>query len=167
MADQDGIVAVEQQEVEAQAQAPGQEAETSPPSTAEKEPEAPVDQAALKKLKIKTGVLKRLYKDKLSYEKEIVDQEAKIEKFKAEGKDESFMRQQINCLNESKMMIPDVQKRLVVAYEELKQLTDSEQHNPISKTKEYSDAIAVIIESQLAVEQEQHNKWSVPKFPKP
>ena len=73
-----------------------------------------VDPAALKKLKIKTGVVKRLYKDKLSYEKEIVDQEAKIERFRAEGKEEAFLKQQINCLNESKMMIPDVQKRLSV-----------------------------------------------------
>ena len=42
----------------------------------------------LKQLKIKTGVLKRVGKEKLSYRKEADQQKAKIEKMKEEGRDE-------------------------------------------------------------------------------
>jgi tubulin-specific chaperone A len=73
------------------------------------------DPQKVRNLKIKTGVVRRLGKEKLSYEKEVTTQEEKIEKFRAEGKDEFFMKQQLNCLNESKMMIPDVHKRFVVS----------------------------------------------------
>ena len=42
----------------------------------------------LKQIKIKTGVLKRVGKEKLSYRKEADQQKAKIEKMKEDGKDE-------------------------------------------------------------------------------
>lgn len=42
----------------------------------------------LKQIKIKTGVLKRVGKEKLSYRKEADQQKAKIEKMKEEGRDE-------------------------------------------------------------------------------
>ena len=42
----------------------------------------------IKQLKIKTGVLKRVGKEKLSYRKEADQQKAKIEKMKAEGREE-------------------------------------------------------------------------------
>ena len=42
----------------------------------------------IRQLKIKTGVLKRSGKEKLSYQKEADQQKAKIEKMKAEGRDE-------------------------------------------------------------------------------
>ena len=42
----------------------------------------------MKQLKIKTGVLKRVGKEKLSYRKEADQQKAKIEKMKAEGREE-------------------------------------------------------------------------------
>ena len=42
----------------------------------------------LKQIKIKTGVLKRVGKEKLSYRKEADQQKLKIEKMKEEGRDE-------------------------------------------------------------------------------
>ena len=42
----------------------------------------------LKQIKIKTGVLKRVGKEKLTYRKEADQQKAKIEKMKEDGKDE-------------------------------------------------------------------------------
>ena len=44
----------------------------------------------LKQIKIKTGVLKRVGKEKLSYRKEADQQKAKIEKMKEDGKDEEI-----------------------------------------------------------------------------
>ena len=74
------------------------------------------DAQKLRSLKIKTGVVKRYTKEKQSYEKEVADQEKKIEKFQAEGKDELFMRQQTECLKESQLMVPEVQRRLQVKH---------------------------------------------------
>lgn len=76
------------------------------------------------------------------YEKEVVDQEAKIEKMKADKKDEYDIKKQvrymqpfssscsITCvatkylqvevLQESKNMVPDCQRRLEAAYSDLK-----------------------------------------------
>ena len=53
------------------------------------------------------------------YEKEVVDQEAKIESMKAEGKDEYEIKKQVEVLEESKNMVPDCQRRLVGAHGEL------------------------------------------------
>lgn len=74
-----------------------------------------VDPAKLKTLKIKTGVVKRYTKEKQSYEKEATMQRAKIAMFKEAGKDEHFIRQQEGCLKESEMMVPEVQRQLLVS----------------------------------------------------
>ena len=45
----------------------------------------------LKKLKIQTGVVKRCGKEKLSYRKEANQQKEKVEKMKAEGREEKSL----------------------------------------------------------------------------
>lgn len=84
-------------------------------SAIETTPAADIDPAKLKTLKIKTGVVKRYTKEKQSYEKEASMQRAKIEKFKLEGKDEYFMKQQVGSLKESELMVPEVQRQLLVS----------------------------------------------------
>ena len=49
----------------------------------------------LKALKIKTGVVKRTGKEKLSYRTEADQQKAKVEKMKAEGKDEADVKKMV------------------------------------------------------------------------
>nr|XP_054508719.1 tubulin-specific chaperone A isoform X2 [Agelaius phoeniceus]XP_054508720.1 tubulin-specific chaperone A isoform X2 [Agelaius phoeniceus] len=56
------------------------------------------------------------------YEKEAKQQEEKIEKMKAEACDDYGIKKQIEILQESRMMIPDCQRRLEVAHAELTQL---------------------------------------------
>jgi len=75
----------------------------------------------LRAIRIKTGVVKRLSKEKLSYEKEATDLEAKLEVFKNSdaGADDANVARQNAVLQESKMMIPDSQKRLRIGYDEL------------------------------------------------
>ncbi|ODN03547.1 Tubulin-specific chaperone A [Orchesella cincta] len=97
----------------------------------------------LKTLKIKTGVVKRYTKEKQSYEKEASQQRAKIEKFKQEGKDEHFMRQQDGCLKESEMMVPEVQRQLLKGYEELKAIVE-EQKGELGQTGEYKTAVQIL-----------------------
>ena len=60
-----------------------------------------------------------LAKEKAMYEKEVVDQEAKIKTMKAEGKDEYDIKKQVEVLEESKNMVPDCQRRLAGAHGEL------------------------------------------------
>ncbi|NXU53423.1 TBCA protein, partial [Turnix velox] len=64
----------------------------------------------------------RLAKEKVMYEKEAKQQEEKIEKMKAEACDDYGIKKQIEILQESRMMIPDCQRRLEVAHAELTQL---------------------------------------------
>lgn len=46
----------------------------------------------LRQLTIKTGVLRRLTKEKTVYEREVHEQRARIEKLKAAGKDDHVLR---------------------------------------------------------------------------
>ena len=59
----------------------------------------------LKQIKIKTGVLKRVGKEKLSYRKEADQQKAKIEKMKEDGKDEVIDQNTINHTRTVKIYI--------------------------------------------------------------
>lgn len=65
----------------------------------------------IRQLTIKSGVLKRLTKEKIVYEKEVDQQKARIVKLLAEGKDEYVMRKEDECLQESLMMVPNTLKR--------------------------------------------------------
>ncbi|GFR79577.1 tubulin-specific chaperone A [Elysia marginata] len=76
----------------------------------------------IKQIKIKTGVVKRLTKEKDSYEKEAKQLEAKVEKMKADGKDEYDIKKQGEVLQESRSMVPDTIRRLKKAYDELDEL---------------------------------------------
>jgi tubulin-specific chaperone A len=102
-----------------------------------------VDPAKLKTLKIKSGVVKRYTKEKQSYEKEASIQRGKIEKFKEEGKDDHFIRQQEGCLKESEMMVPEVQRQLLKSYDELKGIVDDQQ-GELGATAEYKAALQII-----------------------
>lgn len=100
----------------------------------------------LKTIKIKTGVVKRLTKEKLMYEKESQQQRDRIEKFKKEGKDEYDIRKQEEVLQESLMMVPDCQRRLVKAFEDLKSIVDSEQD--LKETEEYLASLSILKEAE-------------------
>lgn len=91
-----------------------------------------------KKLKIQTGVVKRLSKDKKSYEQEAKSIEKKIEDMKAQGKDEYDIKKRYECLEETNMMIPDCQKRLQQAILVLENLLENEKD--LGETEEYKAA---------------------------
>ncbi|XP_017787142.1 PREDICTED: tubulin-specific chaperone A [Nicrophorus vespilloides] len=101
----------------------------------------------IRTLKIKTGVVKRLAKEKLSYEKEAEQQRARIVRLKGEGKDEYDIRKQEEVLQESLMMVPDCQRRLIKAYDELKSILDSEQD--LKDIAEFTAALGVLDEAKL------------------
>jgi len=100
----------------------------------------------IKQIKIKTGVLKRIGKEKLSYRKEADQQKVKIEKMKVDGKDEHDVRKMGEVLQESLMMIPDCHRRLVVAHGDLSNVLETEAE--LAEAEEYVAAKAQIVEAE-------------------
>lgn len=100
----------------------------------------------LRTIKIKTGVVRRLAKEKVMYEKEAQEQRERIEKFKTQGKDEYEIRKQEEVLQESLMMVPDCQRRLLVAYDDLKGILESEKE--LRQTEEYITSLKVLEEAK-------------------
>ncbi|XP_041042763.1 tubulin-specific chaperone A isoform X2 [Carcharodon carcharias] len=84
----------------------------------------------------------RLAKEKLMYEKEAKQQEEKVEKMKVDGNDQYMVKKQMEVLQESRMMIPDCQRRLATAHSDLAQLLESEKE--LEDTEEYKEAQATI-----------------------
>ncbi|ORX50690.1 hypothetical protein BCR36DRAFT_583273 [Piromyces finnis] len=102
--------------------------------------------ATVRNLKIKTGVVKRLGKEVISYQKEYEQQQARIDKLIAQNADEHDINKQKEVLEETNVMIPDSKRRLNVAYKELTDLVELMlKENPsIKDTKEMIDAQAVL-----------------------
>lgn len=65
----------------------------------------------LRQLSIKTGVVKRLTKERTVYEKEVLIERKRFEKFKAEGADEHVLKKQEEVIQECLMMLPDSMRR--------------------------------------------------------
>lgn len=92
----------------------------------------------IRQIKIKTGIVKRLVKEEISYKTEAKQQEEKVERLKAEAGDEYVIKKQMEVLQESKMMIPDCRRRLAGAHADLLQLLETEED--LGETEEYKEA---------------------------
>eukprot|EP00090_Calanus_glacialis_P031619 TRINITY_DN52598_c0_g1_i1.p1 TRINITY_DN52598_c0_g1~~TRINITY_DN52598_c0_g1_i1.p1 ORF type:complete len:115 (-),score=44.09 TRINITY_DN52598_c0_g1_i1:120-464(-) len=103
----------------------------------------------LKQIKIKTGVLKRSGKEKLSYRKEADQQKIKIEKMKTDGKDSHDIKKMGEVLQETLMMIPDCHRRLLAAHGELSAMLETEADlNADGKCEEFIAAEAMLKEGE-------------------
>lgn len=98
-------------------------------------------------LKIKTGVVKRLAKEKVTYEKEAAQQRERIQKLKDQDKDGYDIKKQEEVLQESLMMVPDCQRRLIKAFDELKKILETEQD--LKEVEDYIEAEKVLQEAEL------------------
>ena len=78
----------------------------------------------IRQLKIKTGVVKRCGKEKVSYRKEANQQMEKVEKMKKEGREDIEIKKMNECVQESLMMIPDCHRRLEKAVGELQNMIE-------------------------------------------
>ena len=95
-----------------------------------------------KQLRIQTGVVKRLGKEKVFYLKEMELNTSKVEKLREAGKDEHEIKQAIAVLDETKMMIPETERKLLEAYQNLDQLVQGSADR--QDTTEYTDAVEVL-----------------------
>ncbi|XP_063368148.1 tubulin-specific chaperone A [Cydia amplana] len=80
----------------------------------------------IRQIKIKTGVVKRIAKEKVVYEKEAEQQKNRVQKIKDEGQNEHNIRKQEEVLQECLMMVPDCQRRLAKAFADLKNTLETE-----------------------------------------
>ncbi|XP_043499005.1 tubulin-specific chaperone A [Polistes fuscatus] len=106
----------------------------------------------IRTLKIKTGVVKRLAKEKVTYEKEAAQQRQRIQQLKEQDKDGYDIKKQEEVLQESLMMVPDCQRRLVKAFEELKSILDTEQD--LKEIEDYIEAEKVLQEAEAQLPKE-------------
>eukprot|EP00090_Calanus_glacialis_P040345 TRINITY_DN70311_c0_g1_i1.p1 TRINITY_DN70311_c0_g1~~TRINITY_DN70311_c0_g1_i1.p1 ORF type:complete len:129 (+),score=39.74 TRINITY_DN70311_c0_g1_i1:18-404(+) len=102
----------------------------------------------LKQIRIKTGVLRRLGKEKLSYKKEADIQMARVEKMKKEGRDEYDIMKMGLVVQESLGMIPHCHRRLVAAHDDLadvleanSDLVDEIEEEKTEEQKQYEAAV--------------------------
>ena len=95
-----------------------------------------------KQLRIQAGVVKRLGKEKLSYQKELATNAAKVEKAREDGKDESDIKMALAVLNETKMIIPETERKLLEAYHNLDDLVKGSADN--KESNEYKEAVEVL-----------------------
>lgn len=98
----------------------------------------------LRQITIKTGVVKRLAKEKIVNKKEILAEQNRLEKFKKEGADSHVTQKQEEVIQECLMMVPDGQRRLTKALEELTEFLKNEAE--LKETKEYIAAQQVLDE---------------------
>jgi tubulin-specific chaperone A len=100
----------------------------------------------IKQITVKTGVLKRVGKEKLSYRIEADQQKVKLQKMKDDGKDEYDIRKMNEVLQETLMMIPDCHRRLVAAHADIKNVLASEAD--LAEDDKYIAALAQITEAE-------------------
>ena len=88
------------------------------------EKSVPVETKVCRQLRIKTGIVKRLSKDVVSYQAEADIQQVRLDKMLEEKKDEYDIKKMGQVVQESLMMIPHCLRRLKIANEDLKTFTD-------------------------------------------
>jgi len=106
----------------------------------------------IKQIKIKTGVLKRVGKEKLSYRKEADQNKAKLDQMKADGKCEYEIKKMGEVVQETLMMIPDCHRRLVTALAELNNILETEKD--LAESEEYTAAKSQLQEAEVQLKVE-------------
>lgn len=107
-------------------------------------------QKEIKQLEIKTGVLKRLIRERSSYEEEVVTEMARFDRMKSSGKEEADLRLQTEVIRETEAMVPDTQRRLTAAYDDMKKYLDKTQY--LSESKPYRSAQEMLGEASKVLD---------------
>lgn len=99
------------------------------------------DEDVLKDLKVKTNVVKRLRRELEAYRKEEEEENWKLEQLRNSEADTSDIKYQESVVSESSMMVPDTEKRLRDAEDELASLLKSNEENEgVNSSEVYSNA---------------------------
>ncbi|KAI9631879.1 co-chaperone [Dioszegia hungarica] len=94
-----------------------------------------------RQLKIKTGVVKRLFKEERTYYQEAEQARAKLQKMRDEDAEGADIRNAERVVKDSEQMIPRTKKSLDEAVVALEDLVDGmSSDETITATQEYKDA---------------------------
>ncbi|KAG8761516.1 hypothetical protein FRC14_002703 [Serendipita sp. 396] len=107
---------------------------------------------AKRQLKIKTGVVNRLWKEHTLYKKETEDNQVKLDQMKADPEaDEWKIGNQGKLIQESEKMVLDTQKRLTSAVAELRELVAHTKTHTVDfqDSEELHNAEAALYESSI------------------
>eukprot|EP00826_Nyctotherus_ovalis_P029335 TRINITY_DN2315_c0_g3_i4.p2 TRINITY_DN2315_c0_g3~~TRINITY_DN2315_c0_g3_i4.p2 ORF type:complete len:115 (-),score=52.02 TRINITY_DN2315_c0_g3_i4:117-461(-) len=100
-----------------------------------------------KQLRIRTGCVKRTYKEYLSYQKEAEKEEQKVKKMEEDKKDEAEIKHQKQVLEETLMMIPNTKTRLEGAVADLTELVEAvAEGSSVKESPEYKAAQEMLTE---------------------
>eukprot|EP00565_Helicotheca_tamesis_P007717 CAMPEP_0185737432 /NCGR_PEP_ID=MMETSP1171-20130828/30390_1 /TAXON_ID=374046 /ORGANISM="Helicotheca tamensis, Strain CCMP826" /LENGTH=136 /DNA_ID=CAMNT_0028408353 /DNA_START=23 /DNA_END=433 /DNA_ORIENTATION=+ len=99
-----------------------------------------------KQLTIKINACKRLAKEAVYYEKEVKENEEKLAKMRADGKDPYDIKKFEEVLGESYMMVPDSKARLKKSLEDLSLFLKSNLDGLDQESKSVSDAKDILSE---------------------
>ncbi|KAE8901829.1 hypothetical protein PF005_g13034 [Phytophthora fragariae] len=99
-----------------------------------------------RQFKIKVGTLRRVKKDLEYYAKEHTAQQQKIDKMRADGRDEHNIRKQEEVLVETETMLPDCQSRLKEAATDVSNFIEANREDvePLESFKEAQELLAAI-----------------------
>ncbi|CAG0892624.1 unnamed protein product [Cyprideis torosa] len=81
----------------------------------------------VKNLRIKTGVVRRLLKEKISYEDQSIKDREKVNELKSKDAPKSELEHFQDILTETLRMIPDAQRRMKTYFQELKTIVDTQE----------------------------------------
>ncbi|XP_017122521.1 tubulin-specific chaperone A [Drosophila elegans] len=104
----------------------------------------------IRQLVIKSGVVRRLTKEKSCYAKEVIIEQSRMEKFRGEGADEHVLRKQEEVIQECIMMVPDSKRRLQKEFEILEKYLSDEQD--LKETEAYTKAAEILKAAKLELE---------------
>lgn len=90
----------------------------------------------------------RLIKEAEYYKKEVTENEVKLEEMKAQGRDPYDIKKFAEVLGESRMMVPDSEKRLSQALEDLQDLFQGLQQDQLLTECEWFDVAQQILTQQ-------------------
>ena len=102
------------------------------------------------KMKTQLSITKRMIKEVAAYEKEVVTNEARIQKMRDEDKDPYDIRKQEEVLQESYMMVPDSKARLEAAIEELRAAVEACEGDSSVNAAELAEASQIIADAGTA-----------------
>ncbi|KAI0028584.1 tubulin binding cofactor A-domain-containing protein [Vararia minispora EC-137] len=107
-------------------------------------------EAIRRQLKIKTGSVRRLLKENGLYRAEAADNQAKLDKLRADGAEEWDVKNATRLVQESEKMIEDTKGRLGRAVGELRDLVDQVEKQPeLAQDEEFLKAKEALEEAAI------------------
>ena len=93
-----------------------------------------------------------MVKEVAHYTKETTENEARVQKMRDDGKDSYDIKKAVEVLDETRLMIPDAERRLVAALDDLFTFMGDHAENPeVLECKHFDEATALLEEHDALI----------------